>query len=98
VEVITKSCAERENLYDLSTLIASIDDDTEEKIMTTVTPEIQRLSNSQSSDEDIEVIEESVSDEAPKETEPSVKVMGLGFITQMAGEIYFALPCIELSC
>ncbi|KAL7518048.1 hypothetical protein ACHAWX_002912, partial [Stephanocyclus meneghinianus] len=84
VEVITKSCAERENLYDLSTLIASVDDDNEEKIMTTVRPDTQRRSNSQSSDEDIEVIEESVSDEAPKDTESGVKVIGLGFITQMA--------------
>eukprot|EP00804_Cyclotella_cryptica_P005839 CCRYP_000137-RA/>CCRYP_000137-RA protein AED:0.00 eAED:0.00 QI:372/-1/1/1/-1/1/1/695/587 len=103
VEVITKSCAERENLYDLATLIAAVDDDeTEEKIMTTVTPEAQRLSNSQSSDEDIEVIEESVSDEAPLETESGVKVIGLGFITQMAGEFEFEMAClcsiVEIVC
>jgi hypothetical protein len=91
VEVITKSCAERENMYDLSSLIV----DGEEEVVDgpkdkyrataeTVTPETQILSSSQSSDEDIEVIEESVSDEAPAES--GVKVIGLGFITQMAGE------------
>ena len=88
VEVVTKSCAEREDLYNLSTLIG--DDDggkrKEEYRVTseTVTPETQIMtSSSHSSDEDIEILEESVSHE---EQEPDVKVIGLGFITQMAGK------------
>jgi hypothetical protein len=103
VEVVTKSCAEREGLYDLSTLIN--DDDNievdgkkkkkkeEEQYRATadetVTPETQLMSTtSHSSDDDddvIEVIEESVSHETAA-LETGVKVIGLGFITQMAGK------------
>lgn len=101
VEVITKSCAEREGMYDLSTLIASNDDDDGDNPVDkkeqcratageTVTPETQLMSTSQSSDgEIIEVIEESVSHEAAAAT--GVKVIGLGFITQMAGQFVVLL-------
>ena len=94
VEVFTKSCANGEDLYNLSTLISSVDDCGKENnghnevyrrtVSETVTPETQKMSSSQSSNEDNKGIEESVSGKARDES--GVKVIGLGFITQMAGE------------
>ena len=97
VEVIASS--DKQNMYDLSTLMSSMDDGNEQKEMykatdEIVTPDTQLLtSSSQSSNDDIEIIEESVSEE---DLEEGVKVIGLGFITQMAGELELFLMSGEL--
>jgi len=82
VEVVTKSCADRENLHDLSTLV---DDEITQKktykATKTETSETQMMTSSQSSEDDIEIVEESVSNNA---SQSGVKVIGLGFITNMA--------------
>ena len=84
VEVVTKSCADRENLHELSTLV---DDEITQKktykATKTETSETQMMTSSQSSEDDIEIVEESVSNNA---SQSGVKVIGLGFITNMAGE------------
>lgn len=83
IEVVTKSCADRENLHES----ADEDDKTANKktykATKTETSETQMMTSSQSSEDEIEIVQESVSNEV---SQAGVKVVGLGFITNMAGE------------
>lgn len=82
VEVMTKSCAKRNNLYDLNSLMHTLeshDDEGERGVMTVSSPGRQPVSSTSSvAHEDAEMIHSNSMIESP------VKVIGLGFITQMA--------------
>lgn len=78
VEVVTKSCAKRNNLYDLKSLLQPLDsnDEDDRGLMTIESPGVS--SSSSVALEDGELRNTNSLIEAP------VKVVGLGFITQMA--------------
>lgn len=80
VEVVTKSCAQRNNLYDLNSLLQPCDTNDEDAtgVMTIENPIIEAAASAASSNEDAHSKNDNNLVDAP------VKVLGLGFITNMA--------------
>ena len=89
VEVMTKSTAERNNLYDLKSLLATVDSG-EDGVIDHAKPDDRAPDATavSSESEEIDVIcEEGVAQEdiiLDSQQPPNVKVVGLGFITRMA--------------
>jgi len=79
VEVLTRSCAQRNNLYDLNSLLQPCDTNDEDAtgLMTIKNPIIEAASAASSNEDECSRHDNSLVD-AP------VKVLGLGFITNMA--------------
>ena len=86
VEVVTKSCAERNNLYDLNSLLHPLDsNDDDEGIVDDKEEEEERgVTNVPSSPEEKQPAVTLSQDSSSSLLEGSVKVIGLGFITKMA--------------
>ena len=82
VEVVTKSCAERNNLYDLNSLLQPLEstDADEVVVATDKTPAAAAVStsSSMSQNDQLDICNNN------SIVESQVKVIGLGFITQMA--------------
>lgn len=80
VEVVTKSCAQRNNLYDLKSLLQPLDSNEEGAtgVMAMKNPIVEAVSSASLDQEDLGLQTGDSLVESP------VKVLGLGFITNMA--------------